>query len=204
MNLTLYLMRHGRAVKETPWRFLGQREVPLSKEGQAQAAWWRGELAGVDFASAWSSDLGRCRETAAVVLEGRGVAASPQPGLREISLGEWDGLTVEEVRGRFPGQYEARGADLAGFTPSGGESFRDMSSRACAALDSILASHPGSSPANLLIVAHAGVNRTILCRLLGIPLERLFSLDQEPGCLNIVSLGDGGPRLRSLNAQPPV
>lgn len=217
MNLSVYLMRHGRTASETPWRFLGQRDVPLSDEGRAQAASWRDELSGVNFVGAWCSDLARCRETASLILAGRGLAAEPVAGLREISLGEWDGLSVEEVKRLYPGRYEARGADIAGFRPPGGESFANLAARAWTALENIL--RAGSSgpddvdarevaanarEASLLVVAHAGVNRVLLCRFLGMPLDRAFSLSQKPCCLNIVSFGPGGARLRLLNQEPKL
>jgi len=204
MNATLYLMRHGRTVEEAPWRFLGQRDLPLSPVGRIQCASWREELSGVDFAGAWCSDLGRCRESAALILEGRDLMPTPLAGLREIALGEWEGLSKEEVRQRFPGQYEARGADLANFRPPGGESFADLSERAWTALMKILGSGERHDADNLLVVAHAGVNRAILCRLLDMPLDRLFRLDQDPACLNIVKFVRGEPRLAQLNRQPPL
>ncbi|MFP5220900.1 MAG: histidine phosphatase family protein [Acidobacteriota bacterium] len=245
MNLTVYLMRHGQTEPETPWRFLGQRDVALSDKGRARAAAWREALRGVNFAGAWCSELARSRETAALVLEGRGLAATPVAGLREICLGEWDGLSVADVKRRYPGLYEARGADIAGFRPPGGESFADLSNRAWAALENILAAAGAGPPsreagidasapaaraqpaeesdaagarpaganqapgeadadngATLLVVAHAGVNRTIVARLLGMPVENLFRLGQDHGCLNILSFGPGRPRLARANLVP--
>jgi len=210
LSLTLFLMRHGQTAPETPWRFLGQRDAALSDTGRAQAAAWRNALSGVDFAGAWCSDLARCRDTAAIVLKGRKLTATPVAGLREISLGEWDGLPVADVKSRYPGLYEARGADIAGFRPPGGESFADLSRRTWDALEDILriarTAEPvvdGNNPgANLLIVAHAGVNRAIMARLLGMPLENLFRLDQDHGCLNILFFGSGQPRLTRANLAP--
>lgn len=204
MNLTVYLLRHGQTIPETPWRFLGQRDVPLSDAGRAQAAKWRDALSDVDFAGAWCSDLARCRDTAAMILEGRELAATPVAELREISLGEWDGLSVADVKSRYPGLYEARGADIAGFRPPGGESFADLSGRAWTALGTILATaETGDNPeANLLVVAHAGVNRVLMARVLGMPLENLFRLDQDHGCLNILRFGSSEPRLVHANLAP--
>ncbi|WP_156921053.1 histidine phosphatase family protein [Fundidesulfovibrio putealis] len=204
MNLTVYLLRHGQTIPETPWRFLGQRDVPLSDAGRAQAAAWRDALSGVDFAGACCSDLARCRDTAAIILEGRELTATPVAELREISLGEWDGLSVADVKSRYPGLYEERGADIAGFRPPGGESFADLSGRAWTALGTILATaETGDNPeANLLVVAHAGVNRTIMARVLGMPLENLFRLDQDHGCLNILRFGSSEPRLVRANLAP--
>ena len=204
MNLTVYLMRHGQTIPETPWRFLGQRDAVLSGAGRIQAAAWRDALSSVDFAGAWCSDLARCRDTAAMVLEGRGLAAAPVAGLREISLGEWDGLSVADVKSRYPGLYEARGTDIGGFRPPGGESFADLSDRTWGALETILASAASgeSRDANLLVVGHAGVNRTIMARVLGMPLENLFRLGQDHGCLNLIRFGSGQPHLVRANLAP--
>lgn len=202
MNLALHLMRHGATGHESSRRYLGQRDVPLSDLGRAQAGLWREALGSVDYAGAWCSDLARCRETARIVLEGRMIEAAPLARLREIALGEWDGLGVEEVKAGYPGQYEARGADLAGFRPPGGESFGDAARRAWSALERILASAAGLQRATVLVVAHAGINRTLLCRLLGMPLDRLFRLGQDSACLNIVEFRGGEPVLQALNLAP--
>ncbi|WP_243310189.1 histidine phosphatase family protein [Fundidesulfovibrio agrisoli] len=211
MGLTVHLLRHGKTAREEPWRFLGQRDAPLSDAGREQMRRWRDEFSCLDFAGAWCSDLARCRESAELVLAGRGLAATPVPGLREISLGEWDGLSVEEVRRGYPGLYEARGADIAGFRPPGGESFEDLALRAGQALADILreaAARPAGCPedvrsgagnANILLVAHAGVNRALICGLLGLPLGRLFNLGQDHGCLNVLRFGHGEPVLHALN-----
>lgn len=204
MSLTIHLMRHGATPAESPWRFLGQRDVPLSREGRAQALWWRKALAHVEYAQAWCSGLERSRETARLLVGEGGVRVRDCPAFREISLGAWDGLTVEEVRARYPGQYEARGADIAGFRPPGAESFEDVAGRAWPALERIAAGHTGTGDATILIVAHAGVNRVLLCRLLGMPLAGLFSLGQEPGCLNSIMFSKGPPVLSSLNLLPPA
>ncbi|GFK92190.1 Phosphoserine phosphatase 1 [Fundidesulfovibrio magnetotacticus] len=123
------------------------------------------------------------------------------PELAEIDLGAWEGLSVEEVRRQFPGQYEARGRDLAGFRPPGGESFQDVARRAARALDA-MARAAGPGPWRILAVAHAGFNRALLCSLLGIPLERLFCLGQDHACLSVLSLDGERPALQALNLPP--
>lgn len=193
----LHLLRHGETVAERPWRFLGQRDVALSGLGRAQARWWQERLMGVPFAEVLCSDMVRCRETAEIVAQGRNLPLQTLPGLREINLGAWDGLSKAEVQERFPGQYEARGADLAGFRPPGGESFRDLQDRTWAALEPYL---KGQGP--LLMVGHAGVNRVLICKALGLPLEHLFRLGQGPGCHNIVAWRSMGPCLVLLNRTP--
>ena len=194
---SLFLMRHGAIAQHAPRRFVGQTDHPLTDEGRAQAALWREALADVPFAAAVSSDLSRCRETAAIVLGGRDITVRPEPRLREIALGAWEGLTVEEVKARFPGAYERRGCDIAGFCPQGGESFAEVQDRAVAAVAELVA-----LPGNVLAVAHGGVNRTILCHALGIDLARLFRLGQDYCRLNILDLGPDCWRVDAVNLAP--
>ncbi|GAB6125257.1 histidine phosphatase family protein [Humidesulfovibrio idahonensis] len=193
------LLRHGEIAQESPRRFVGQRDLPLTQPGLEQALRWQDVLTRTPLAGAWCSSLGRCRKTARLILEPRGLAATPVDALREISLGAWEGLSVEEVRQRFPGDYERRGADLAGTAPTGGESFVTAQQRAWAALEAILSQAEGT----MLVVAHAGINRALICRMLGIPLARLFSLGQDYAAMNILEFTQGKePVLRALNLPP--
>jgi probable phosphoglycerate mutase len=196
---TLLLVRHGEITQSEPRRFVGRRDLPLTEMGQRQAEAWRRALAQTDLAGVWCSSLSRCRETAERILDGRGVLPVALDALREVSLGEWEGLSVEEVRQRFPGEYERRGADLADVAPAGGESFAEAQERAWTAVADILARTEGIA----LVVAHAGVNRALLCRALGMPLQRLFSLGQDYAALNILHFRQGRePVLQALNLPP--
>lgn len=194
---TLYLMRHAAIVQHAPRRFIGQADHPLTEEGRCQAMLWCEVLADVPFAAVVASDLARCRETAAIVLGGRDLPIRPEPRLREIALGAFEGLTVEEVRCRFPGAYERRGCDIAGFCPQGGESFADVQARAVAAVAEL-----APLPGNVLVVAHGGVNRAILCHALGLDLSRLFRLGQDYCRLNILDLGPDCWRVDAVNLAP--
>lgn len=193
----VYLMRHGAIIQQHPRRFIGQTDFPLTEEGRAQAALWCEPLADVPFTAAVSSDLLRCRETAAIVLAGRDIPVRPEPRLREIDLGQWEGLTVDEVKERFPGDYERRGTDLAHCRPQDGEDFGDVQTRAVAAIRDLAA-----LPGNVLVVAHGGVNRTILCHALGIDLSRLFRLGQDYCRLNILCLDGDTWHVAAVNSAP--
>ena len=104
-------------------------------------------------------------------------------------------MSISEVRQRFPREYERRGADLIGYRPPGGESFADLSVRVLPAFESAVS----KAGRNLLIVGHAGVNRVLLCHLLGMPPDNLFRLDQGYGCLNILKFTAGAWVVRRIN-----
>lgn len=197
MTTTIYLMRHGAIPQRQPRRFVGQTDHPLIAEGRAQAAAWRDVLADLPLSAVVASDLSRCLETAAIALAGRDLVVRPEPRLREIHLGDWEGLTVEEVRERFPGAYERRGCDLASCRPVGGESFADVQARAVPALAEL-----ADIGGNVLVVAHGGVNRTLLCHALGLDLDHLFRLGQDYCRCNILSLGPDCWRVDAVNLAP--
>ena len=196
------LLRHGEIPQSDPRRFVGQRDLPLTPLGRDQALRWRKVLARAPLDGVWTSDLARCREMTEHALGDHHPVAKPLPALREISLGEWEGLSVAEVQRRFPGEYERRGADLERIAPAGGESFADLRDRVWPALTGILA-NAGAQAAPLLVVSHAGVIRTLICQALGMPLARVFSLGQQYAALNILRFSPARqPELLALNLPP--
>lgn len=193
MSAMIYLMRHGSIVGHDVMRFVGQSEVELDDAGLAMAERRRESLSAVEFSRVLSSELSRTRRTAEIVS---GVQPEIVAELNEISLGQWQGRTVESIRQTEPDVYAARGRDIAGFRPPGGESFRDLADRAWPAFENIMQ----NASTNVLVVAHGGVNRVLLCMLLGMPLFKLFRLGQDYGCLNLIALKNGAPVVRAMNA----
>ena len=192
---TLYLLRHGDSRPDNVRRFVGRTDHQLNEKGVAQAGRWRSELSGIPFNHIYCSHLKRSLETARIIRAENETPITVLPDLAEINLGRWDGMPVSEVRRQFPQEYQLRGADLAGYRPYGGESFADLSLRVMPALQSVVQQSVG----NVLISGHAGVNRVILCHLLGMPLANLFRLEQEYGCLNILEYTADRWTVRRMN-----
>jgi alpha-ribazole phosphatase len=181
-RLKIYMLRHGEIEHSYLGRMIGQKDVPLSETGAKQARYWARVLADNPFERIWCSDLIRSRHTAETIGEMTRSPVESTNDLREISLGEWEGLTTAEIRSRFRRDWIARGQDLAKFRPVAGESFSDLSMRVVPVFERIIQ----ESAEDVLIVGHAGVNRVILCHVLGIPLVNLFRLGQDYGALNML------------------
>ena len=197
---TLYLVRHGALVRSAVRTYIGQLDVPLNEEGVEQAWALRQWLQPVHFARVISSDLKRSLHTARIIADAHANSIEMLAGCREISLGEWEGRTFSEIEQRFPTEYAARGRDIENWRSPGGESFADCRARVMDALRAILDGAEG----NILLVAHAGVNRIILCEKLGIPIAQLHSIGQDYGCVNILNLSATRTRLKLLNFTPPT
>jgi probable phosphoglycerate mutase len=167
MNRFIYLVRHGE-IQTGGKRFVGQIDLPLTEAGVKQAGWLALELSRVRLAGIFCSDLLRSQQTCRIIGEKHKINPIPLPEIREISLGNWEGHFFDEIKRKYPLEFKNRGQDIANYRPPGGESFADCSARVVEAFNNIAAGTQG----NILIVGHAGVNRLMLCHLLGMPLEK--------------------------------
>lgn len=196
---TIYLLRHGDIESDGVRRFLGQTDVTLSPHGFNQARMWRDSFAETRFDAIYTSNLSRCAETARIIADSSGNEVCLLPELREIHLGKIEGLGMDDVRDRFRDEWEARGKDISGYVPEGGESFSGLQKRVVPVFQEISSSHEG----NILIVTHAGVNRVILCHILGMPLSNLFRIEQSYGCLNLLESSGNSFRVLGINLNMP-
>ncbi|HEX9020182.1 MAG TPA: histidine phosphatase family protein [Nitrospirota bacterium] len=197
MPTTVYLMRHGEVANGGEKRYNGHIDVDITEKGVEQMHRLAALLAGKSIAAVYSSDLIRSMKGAEIISRRVGAAYTPLRELRERSVGAWEGLTAEEIRGRFPAEYAAWRTDLLNYRPPGGECLLDVENRILPAFHRLVASHQGREIAMLL---HGGVNRVILADALGLPPLNLFRIDQAFGALNIIDYHqDGVAVVRLLN-----
>ena len=195
MSGGVWLVRHGALPPNPERRMVGARDIPLSDRGRQQvralARQFMPQLRG-GLRAVICSDLGRCRETAALLLEGllestprRGQEAAENPpifvesGLREICLGRWQGMTRAEIENSWPGAWAARGRDMACFCPPEGESFAKAQRRALAAVGRWRKRCPEGT---LLVVSHAGILGSLLAHYMALPLRDVLLVPQHYAC----------------------
>jgi probable phosphoglycerate mutase len=156
------LWRHGRTRWNVEHRFQGQADPPLDDVGKQQAMLSARLLATYSPSAIVSSDLCRAVQTARPLAELLGLPVNLDPRLRERSLGEWEGLTREEVVRRHPGQYAQW---LAGREAHqhGSESRAEVGERVLAAL----AAAEGDT---VVLVTHSATAMALIGRLLGLPV----------------------------------
>lgn len=192
----LYLVRHGELTTSREWRYVGHSDVDLNDAGVAQIKKLARRLQREAIDVLFCSDLRRTVHSARLIGEALGLQPLPDPAFRELNLGCWEGLTRDEIIARFPQEFDARSRDIAAYRIEGGESFEDLQHRVVARLSEVLEVYTGK---NVLLVAHGGVNRVILCHALGLALQNLARIDQAYACLNIIDYFDGMPVVRLFN-----
>ena len=193
------LLRHGEVMRAETRRFIGHLDVPLSPGGEAQCATQARRLAGLRIDALYSSDLERARRSGEIIGAPHGLTPTPLPALREMAMGRWEGLTADEIRAREPNAFRDWMTRIGDFPFPDGESVPDLVARAGPAFDRIVAGAPAGAVA---IVAHGGTNRALLCRALGVPLERLLAFGQDYGALSVLEWTSRGWLLRRLNERP--
>lgn len=203
---TLYLIRHGSTEGDGKRRYKGSLDVPLSAEGEREmektAEFVSGmlEASGRRLAAVYCSDLRRASRSAEILAANLDLNPIVTAGLRERHFGLWEGLTFDEIEERWPEAFRSWAADPLNHSPLEGESTLEVSERVNKALDEILNNHDGET---IAVVAHGGVNRAILCRFMGVPLENIFRIEQDHGAVSVIEFHGGYPVVKLLNYRSP-
>jgi broad specificity phosphatase PhoE len=187
------LVRHGESTWNSVRRVQGNHdEIHLSELGRAQAGLLGKRLRSMEFSSVFCSSAERAVETARIALgEDRHIEFIDE--LREISFGEWEGLLVDEVKDRYPGELERWFRTPSKVAIAGAEPFMEFHERACRTVDGII----GSTDGDILIVSHGGIICTWLTRILGMSPDDIWSFSLPNASLTSVVI-DFRPRLRLL------
>lgn len=197
-NKLIYLARHGDIGLGRDKRFIGQTDLPLSDLGKEQATSLKELFDQVPLVNIYCSDLIRSKQTADIIASAHQINPISLPEMREMNMGKWEGKLFSEIRERFPAEYKSRGEDIANNCAHGGESFIDCAKRVIPLFEKLAQSQ--ATP--ILIIGHASVNRVIIARVLGLPLDNIFHFEQNYGCLNLITRAGQGYRLKSLNCFP--
>ena len=180
----IYLVRHGQVKGHEEIPICGHTDVDLTETGLLQLDRVAERLRLADPGAIYASDLKRAATGARQIGCYHNVPVHILPELREMYLGDWEGYTLGKIIKEYPEEVEKRKKDPARYAcPGGGESISRLSDRVIPAFERIRAEEAGK---DIVIVAHGGVNRVILSHVLGLDLSRVFNIQQDYGCLNIV------------------
>lgn len=185
------MLRHGQIDGHEKKRFIGSRtDIPLDHGGKAQALDWQKAFSEIRFDAIYSSELKRCRETAALICPEQNIQIDHR--LNEINMGTWDGKSFDEIREAVPLEFERRGKQIDRFRPPEAESFQDLLERVSPFFDCCIKMHQSQQLSRILVVTHAGVLRVMVCKLLKINPQQLFEIRMDYGHLFLVSTMPAG------------
>lgn len=196
MSTHLYFIRHARSIWNEAGRWQGQADPPLGEAGLAEARRLAERLRhGPPIDHIYASDLQRARDTARMAAEALDRPLTLDPIWRERGIGEWEGLTTDEIIAGYP---EAWAAGQRGpLQATGGETLEDIMRRAGEACVRVLARHPDQTVA---VVSHGGMILSALVHLLGLgPNGFGLLVGGRNTAISHVIVEDGHARLYRLN-----
>lgn len=187
MTTTIILIRHG----ETEWnvlhRFQGISDVPLNETGRKQAGFAKQGLEGTTLTAIYTSPLQRAMETASIIRGERNIPVYAEEGLKEMGVGEWEGLLVSEIDEKYPGLYDVWRTHPSQIQLQGAEPFDKTRERAMKTFWKIVGENRGGT---VLLVSHMMCISSILLTVAGFPLDEVWQHPITNGALNIVTVDD--------------
>jgi broad specificity phosphatase PhoE len=190
----LYLIRHAETAFNRVGRIQGHSESSLSRLGHTQARRIGERLDYVDFVAAYASPSRRTLQTARIAFGGR-VDVTPREGLREINLGEWEGLKAQTLRKRYPRQVHLWFHRPSAVRIDGAETVGQFRRRVVREMKRIRDAHPSGEVA---VVTHGGVICVYLTALLGMSLDDLWQFKIRNGSVTRVLFPQGRARVDLL------
>jgi len=192
----LFLVRHGQSTWNDARRIQGQLDPPLSALGEMQARRLAERLSGQPFDAFYTSDLVRCRDTAALIAPEIGLQPVELADLREIALGEWEGLTREEMIAGYPEQWKHWERAPSWDIVPGSEGAQAFERRVHRVIDEILERHQHG---DVLVVTHGGVIQVALGRTLGRNSHGLFPFVIDNTSISILTRGRSRSVISGVN-----
>jgi broad specificity phosphatase PhoE len=196
MNTKIYLVRHGETEWNSTNRFQGSTDVPLSQHGIEQAKRVADKLKNYNIEVIASSDLSRAFNTAKELADIINVKIDAYEGFRELSFGEWEGLTAEEILKLYGDNYRTwRTTPTKAIIPVEG-SLEAASKRGLKALNEVVNNNLGKT---IAVFAHASIIKATILAAIGADLDLYNKFWLGNTAVNILEFRDSNYILSMLN-----
>lgn len=196
MATRIYLMRHAETTWNSERRIQGHLDAPLSPRGIRQTERLVTALREHAFDGLYASPLPRAMDTARPLAAALGLSVVPMDEFREVNQGAWESRLLDELLAEDGDRLRAWWEAPHTVRMPDGETLEEVQTRARPALEALARRHRRGT---IAVVAHGGVNKTVLLWALGAPLAGYWRIRQHNACINIVEIGAPQPRVVLLN-----
>ena len=195
--MRIILIRHGETDANKQGRFQGASDARLNDTGLSQAKALGHRLASEKIKAVYCSPQTRALQTAAPIAEALGLSIQTLEGLRELDIGELDGLQAHDLRERYSHILDQWRTDVGALIMPGGESIVGLQQRTWEAILRIRESH--NEDVTVAAVSHNFAIQSILIKALGMDLRNFQRIRQDLAAISEVDFRNGEPSLKSLN-----
>ena len=183
----IILARHG----ETAWNvaeiFRGRTDVELNETGLKQAELLAEYLSSVRIDAIYSSPMKRALQTAEAIAGCGKLGVNNTPGLIDFNYGKWQGLSRQEVKGRYKELYEEWVSRPERVKMPDGESLDDVRERAIAVVDDVVNKYQRA----VVLVSHRVVNKVLICALLGLDNSHFWNIKLDTCGISVFTCEKG-------------
>ena len=179
----LLLVRHSETELNSSQRYWGKTDVGLGAIGLRQAEQLRDRLAAENIDHVYASKMQRAQVTAQTIASLHHLPVTGCPELNEIDFGDIEGLNFDEIHGKFPEVARMWIQRVPELAYPHGESLAQMEMRVADFRRRLVKHAVGET---VLIVAHAGILRSLICQLLELELPHRWNLRVDLASLSIV------------------
>ncbi len=169
-----YIIRHGETEWNKEGRLQGHEDSPLTPDGIEQVSKTAKKLASAPIDHIYSSDLGRAIQTARIIAKPHKKPVIPDPKLREVCFGEYEGMDVLDYQKMFGPRHDKRlklsyEESIHFRIHPTFESIYETSQRMLSALKNLHEQHSGST---IAVITHGAVMRYTLTSILNIHVAK--------------------------------
>jgi broad specificity phosphatase PhoE len=192
VSTLVHVVRHGRTALNAQGRFRGLADPPLDEAGERGVAETALRLAGRHVSIVATSRLLRARQTADAVSLVTGVKPVVDPGLLDVDMGAWEGLTRAEAGERDPDAFAVYVRDPRAATVPGGDALADVETRIRSAVAALAAAHDGGE---VVAVSHEAPIKLLVSAVLGVDGADVWALDLPTASLTTIHVDVDGWRI---------
>ena len=192
----LILVRHALTVDNQKSRLSGHIDSSISEEGKEQIDKITNYLKDFDIDKIYTTTSSRTKDTVKKLSELKSIEIIEKESLKEISFGDFEGLTFDEIKDKYPKEFQDMIEKGYEYKYPNGESLIDSYNRVCIELDNIISNNDERT---ILICSHGGTIRNIITYLISNSYKYHWNFKIDNGSVTILEVQDGFTVITAMN-----
>lgn len=192
----LILVRHALTVDNQKSRLSGHIDSSISEEGKEQIDKITNYLKDFDIDKIYTTTSSRTKDTVKKLSELKSIEIIEKESLKEISFGDFEGLTFDEIKDKYPKEFQDMIEKGYEYKYPNGESLIDSYNRVCTELDNIISDCDNQT---ILICSHGGTIRNIITYLISNSYKYHWNFKIDNGSVTILEVQDGFTVITAMN-----
>lgn len=192
----LILVRHALTVDNQKSRLSGHIDSSISEEGKEQIDKITNYLKDFDIDKIYTTTSSRTKDTVKKLSELKSIEIIEKESLKEISFGDFEGLTFDEIKDKYPKEFQDMIENGYEYKYPNGESLIDSYNRVCIELDNIISNNDDRT---ILICSHGGTIRNIITYLISNSYKYHWNFKIDNGSVTILEAQDGFTVITAMN-----